>query len=65
MINQIEQAVMAWLMALVDLTGRAFSVAMEHGIEGSPLAVEQGLYQAIRSAIEGIAGDGHHPVSNR
>src|SRR5262245_50778970 len=48
---------------LVDLTGRAFSVAVEHGIKGSPLEVEQCLYRAFRSVIEGIVAKGRQDVT--
>jgi hypothetical protein len=36
---------------LVDLTEGAFHVAVKHGIQGSPLQVELGLYRAFRSVI--------------
>jgi hypothetical protein len=47
----------AWREGLaVDLTEAAFYIAVKHGIKGSFLEVELGLYQAFRSVIEGIAG---------
>jgi hypothetical protein len=43
---------MAWREGLlVDLTESAFYVAVRHGIKGSLLEVELGLYQAFRSVV--------------
>jgi hypothetical protein len=39
---------------LVDLTESAFYIAMKHGIKGSLLEVELGLYRAFRSVVRRV-----------
>jgi hypothetical protein len=43
-----------WDGLLVHLTEGAFSIALKHGIKGSLLEVEFGLYRALRSVIRRV-----------
>ena len=49
------EEVRAWQEGLlVDLTDDAFYIAVKHGIKGSLLEVELGLYRAFRSVVRRV-----------
>jgi hypothetical protein len=48
---------------LLELTAKAYHVALKHGVKGSPFEMEWDLYRALGSVIEGTAGRAPAPRS--